>query len=282
MLSFDFNHYRVENNPERNWVGRYKFEGDTIQILWINQFTDPTRPDIILRNETSAHPPVSPSPRIFIPMCRCTGKQLSGLYHWNAGTADQYIQFFPNGTFIDHGVTDQLIVPSRFYDHPRIQNGTYQIARQTIIFAFADGHRATRTFLAPKVQQGKPTFDWISLGRHMFFEENYRIKLSQGACLYLLVTVLLGSPVYPQAPNYTSKPANSTPQKPESFIDRVLDFLSISYTPGALKGPAGDPSSGQIWIASLKNNSAHSLTSSGNYPSPIFSGRKRGYTRASW
>jgi hypothetical protein len=180
MLAFDFNHYRTENNPERNWVGRYKVEDDTIQILWINQFTDPTRPDIILRNETSAHPPVRPGPRIFIPMCRCTGKQLSGMYHWNAGVADQYIQFFPNGTFIDHGVTDQLIVPSRFYDHPRIQNGTYQIARQTIIFAFADGHRATRTFLAPKVQQGGPTFDWISLGRHMFFEENYRIKLSKG------------------------------------------------------------------------------------------------------
>ncbi len=180
MLAFDFNHYHQENNPERNWVGRYKVEGDIIQILWINQFTDPAKPDIILRNETSAHPPVSPGPRIFIPMCRCTGKQLSGVYHWNAGTADQYIQFFPNGTFIDHGVTDQLIVPSRFYDHPRIQNGTYQIARQTIIFAFADGHRATRTFLAPKVQEGGPTFDWISLGRHMFFEERYRIKLSQG------------------------------------------------------------------------------------------------------
>jgi hypothetical protein len=90
------------------------------------------------------------------------------------------------------------------------------------------------------------------------------------SCLYLLVTMLLGSPVCPQAPKNTSKPANSAPQKPKSFVDRVLDFLSISYTPGALKGPAGDPSNGQIWIASLKNNSAHSLTSSGNYRSPIF------------
>lgn len=90
------------------------------------------------------------------------------------------------------------------------------------------------------------------------------------SCLYLLLTVLLGSPVYPQAPKNTSKPANSAAQKPKSFIDRVLDFLSISYTPGALKGPAGNPSSGQIWIASTKNNSAHSLTSSGNYRSPIF------------
>ncbi len=81
---------------------------------------------------------------------------------------------------------------------------------------------------------------------------------------------MLGSSVYPQAPKNSSKPANSAPQKPKSFIDRVLDFLSISYTPGALKGPVGDPSSDQIWIANLKNNFAHSLTSSGNYRSPIF------------
>ena len=50
----------------------------------------------------------------------------------------------------------------------------------------------------------------------------------------------------------------------------MLDFLSISYTPGALKGPARIRLSGQIWIANLKNNSAHLLTSSGNYRSPIF------------
>jgi hypothetical protein len=89
------------------------------------------------------------------------------------------------------------------------------------------------------------------------------------SCLYLLLTVLLGSQVYPQAPKNTSKAANSAPQKPKGFIDRVIDFLHISYTPGALKSPAG-ASSGQIWIANLKNNSAHLLTSSGNYRSPIF------------
>ena len=90
------------------------------------------------------------------------------------------------------------------------------------------------------------------------------------SCIYLLFAVMLGSSVYPQAPKNSSKPANSAPQKPKSFIDRVLDFLSISYTPGALKGPVGDPSSGQIWIANLKNNFAHSLTSTGDYRSPIF------------
>jgi hypothetical protein len=90
------------------------------------------------------------------------------------------------------------------------------------------------------------------------------------SCFYLLLTVVLGSPVFAQVPKDTSKSAKSAPQKPKSFIDRVLDFLNISRTPGALKGPAGDPSSGEVWIANLKDNSAHSLTSSGSYRSPVF------------
>ena len=176
MLGFDFNHYRPQDNPTRNWVGRYKVSGDEIKILWMNQFADAANPDRIKRNETSAHPPLEIGWQVFIPMCRCTGKRLSGTYRWGALAADQYLQFFPDGTFIDHRVTDQLIVPSRFYEHPRIQRGTYQIERQTIIFTFADGHRAVRTFLAPKVQENNPTFDWIDLGRQMLFEESYRAR----------------------------------------------------------------------------------------------------------
>jgi hypothetical protein len=180
MLGFDFNHYRPQDNPTRNWVGRYTVAGDEIRILWVNQFADPAHPDRIKRNETSAHPPLEIGWQVFIPMCRCTGKRLSGTYRWGASAADQYLQFFSDGTFIDHRVTDQLIVPSRFYEHPRIQRGTYEIQRQTIIFTFADGHRGMRTFLAPKVQENNPTFDWIDLGIQMLFEEGYRARLSQG------------------------------------------------------------------------------------------------------
>jgi hypothetical protein len=97
----------------------------------------------------------------------------------NPPAADQYLLFFPDGTFIDHRVTDQLIVPSRFYE--RVQRGTYEIQRQTIIFTFSDGHRGTRTFLAPKVQANNPAFDWIDFGWQMLFEEGYRARLSQGS-----------------------------------------------------------------------------------------------------
>lgn len=181
MLGFDFSHLRRGDNPDKFvWVGRYRVDGEEIKILWMNQYADPANPDIIRRNETSAHPPVQVGPMVFIPMCRCTGKRLSGTYRWGAPAADQYLQFFPDGTFIDHRVTDQLIVPSRFYEHPRIQRGTYDIERQTILFTFADGHRGTRTFLAPKVQANNPTFDWIDLGWQMLFEEGYRARLSRG------------------------------------------------------------------------------------------------------
>jgi len=179
MLNFDFNHYRPQNNPDRNWVGRYKVEGDMIQIVWINQFSNPSKPDVIERNETEAHPPVRFGSRVFIPMCRCTEKRLSGTYRWGAPAADQYVQFFPGGTFIDHRVMDQMMVPSPFFDRPRIQRGTYEIVRQTIVFTFADGHRGARTFLAPKVQQDNPTFDWISLGWHMMFEDGYAARLGR-------------------------------------------------------------------------------------------------------
>jgi len=140
---------------------------------------DPARPALIKINETSAHPAWDAGWDTFIPMCRCTGKTFSGKYRWGAPAADQYLQFFADGTFIDHRVTDQLIVPSPFYSRPRIQRGTYTIQSQTIIFNFADGHRGMRTFVAPKAQENQPMFDWIGLGIQQLFEESYAAKLAR-------------------------------------------------------------------------------------------------------
>jgi hypothetical protein len=177
LLGFDLNHYRPQNNRDKYRVGRYKVEGNDIKILWIDQYTDPANPDEIQRNETPAHPAVRIGPPVFIPMCQCTGKELAGTYIWGPPMASQYIQFFPDGTFIDNRVTDQLLAIS--FDHPRMQRGRYQIVGQTIIFTFPDGHRGTRSFLAPKVQQNNPTFEWIDMEWHMLFEQSYEAKLSQ-------------------------------------------------------------------------------------------------------
>ena len=89
------------------------------------------------------------------------------------------MQFFPDGTFIDHGVTDQLIVPSRFYEHPRVQRGAYSIQSQTMIFTFPDGRHATRTFMAPKAQANDPAFDWIGLGWKQLYEQSSEKRLRQ-------------------------------------------------------------------------------------------------------
>ncbi len=179
MIGFDFEHYRPQSNPTKNWVGRYQVDGDKVSIVWQNQFGDPARPALIKINETTAHPSWDPGWDTFIPMCRCTGKTFSGKYRWGAPAADQYLQFFADGTFIDHRVTDQLIVPSPFYSRPRIQRGTYSIQNQTIILSFADGHRGMRTFVAPKAQENQPVFDWIELGWQQLFEESYLARLSR-------------------------------------------------------------------------------------------------------
>jgi hypothetical protein len=90
---------------------------------------------------------------------------------------------------------------------------------------------------------------------------------------YLILAALLLYPVFPQAQKDTPKSTATAPPKPKSFIDRVLEFLSISYTPGAQKGPSGDALKGQIWIADLKDNSVRALSAGGDYRSPVFISR---------
>ena len=124
----------------------------------------------IRRNEASGNPGLN----TYVPMCRCTGKRFSGKYNFGLAASGQYLQFFPDGTFIDHQVTDQMIVPNAFFDRPRIQRGTYSIQNQTLIFTFADGRRAMKTFYAPKAQESAGIFDWISLGRHTLYEEHHQ------------------------------------------------------------------------------------------------------------
>ncbi len=167
MIGFDFTAYRNDRNTNRNWVGRYRVNGNDINIVW-QDYTDDR--ELIKRNETSGKLALD----VYVPMCRCTGKKFSGKYLWGVAGSDQYLQFFPDGTFLDHKVTDQMLVPSAFYDHPRVQRGTYAIQSQTLIFYFSDGKRGMRTFIAPKAQENKGIFDWIGLGWHTLYEEHYQ------------------------------------------------------------------------------------------------------------
>ncbi len=167
MIGFDFTANRNSPNTNRSWVGRYRVDGNQINILW-QDYTEDRQ--VVRRNEASSRPGLD----VYVPMCRCTGKKFSGKYNWGLAASGQYLQFSPNGTFVDHQVLDQMIVPSAFYDHPRTQRGSYVIQSQTMIFTFDDGRRAMRTFYAPKAQENEPRFDWINLGGHQLFEEHYQ------------------------------------------------------------------------------------------------------------
>lgn len=169
MIGFDVTAYRNKPDTNRSWVGRYRVEGNDIHILW-QDYTE--HRDLIHRNEAAANPGLD----VFVPSCRCTGKHFAGKYNYGLANSGQYIQFFPDGTFSDHGVTDQMIVPNPFFDRPRNQRGTYNIQNQSIIFAYADGHRAMKTFTAPKAQENAGIFDWIGLGIQTLYEEHYQAQ----------------------------------------------------------------------------------------------------------
>lgn len=166
MIGFDFTAYRNSPNTNRSWVGRYRVQGNQISILWQDYADDR---QVISRNEASFSPGID----VYVPMCRCTGKKFSGKYNFGLAGSGQYIQFFADGTFLDHKVLDQMLVPNAFYEHPRTQRGSYSIQSQTIIFTFADGRRGMRTFYAPKAQEKGEAFDYIGLGWQVLYEDHH-------------------------------------------------------------------------------------------------------------
>jgi hypothetical protein len=167
MVGFDLTRYRNAKDTNRSWVGRYRVDGNQINILW-QDYTE--HRDVIQRNEASAHPGLD----TYVPMCRCTGLRFSGKYNYGLAGAGKYMQFFPDGTFIDHGVLDQKLLPNPYYEHPRTQRGTYTIQSQTMIFNFSDGHRGMQTFMGPKAQEKRQLFDWITLGGDSLYEEHHQ------------------------------------------------------------------------------------------------------------
>ena len=84
------------------------------------------------------------------------------------------------------------------------------------------------------------------------------------ACLLVMLLVSASSEL-------AQKNAPAGKQKPRtSFTERLLKFLGISASPGTLKGPGDEVTSGQLWLADLQAKTTHPLTSSEGYRSPIF------------
>jgi hypothetical protein len=116
MDNFDLTTYR--NDPSNKlFVGRYRVDGNQIHIVWAN---NADRRDVIKYDEAAANPGID----TYIPTCRCTGKRFSGKYHWSSPTGERYVQFFPDGTFFDHGLTDQVVdIISSSRDCPTVFSG---------------------------------------------------------------------------------------------------------------------------------------------------------------
>jgi hypothetical protein len=186
MDNFNMDAYR--NNPAyKLFIGRYRTEGNQIHIVWAN---NADRRDLIKFDPTGANPAMD----TYIPTCRCTGKTFSGKYHWASPTDERFVQFFPDGTFLDHGLTDQVVGVlnphgyAGITDPPRNFRGTYSVQNQKLTFRFADGKQATVAFIVPKALEKAPKFEWIGVGHDsgvkgaetvivlMLYEEHYQVQ----------------------------------------------------------------------------------------------------------
>ncbi|HTC93772.1 MAG TPA: hypothetical protein VK699_10005 [Terriglobales bacterium] len=184
--NFDMTAYR--NDPShRLFIGRYRVDGNQIYIVWANS---PDHRDVIKFNNAATDPGID----TFVPTCRCTGKRFSGKYHWSSPTDPRFLQFFPDGTFVDHGLTDQMVGLPNPHGYaaitapPRNFRGTYSISNRKLTFNFADGKQATVAFIAPKALEKAPSFGWFGLGHDsgvqgaetvilmMLYEENYQVQ----------------------------------------------------------------------------------------------------------
>ena len=133
--------------------GRYHVEGQQILIGW--QYW----PD---HQDTVSYQTVGDlgSPDVYIPLCRCDGERFSGLYMWDTRSG---IEFFPNGSFVDHGVIDQLDTELGHFTNPRVRRGSYRVQNFTLYLDFQDGQHLQTSFGAPAFQAGNHAYNWISI-----------------------------------------------------------------------------------------------------------------------
>jgi hypothetical protein len=91
-------------------------------------------------------------------------------------------------------------------------------------------------------------------------------RLAPLVCLVLLLPFVAVA----QTPAQKPAPAPPAKQKPSpGFIDRILEFLGISDSPGTLKSP-GDEKSGALWVVDLGANMTRAITRTQEYRSPVF------------
>jgi len=87
----------------------------------------------------------------------------------------------------------------------------------------------------------------------------------------LCLVLILNSAAEGQDAKPKPAPPTAAKEKPSpGFIDRVLKFLGIADSPGTLKGPGDEVTSGEVWVADLGSLATHAVASGGSYRSPVF------------
>jgi hypothetical protein len=146
-------------------VGRYATNGNQINIVW----GDSNRDSLTFDNQGAD---ISGWKR-YIPACRCDDARFSGVYRFEKNSI---LQFFPNGTFVDRGAMDQIVVPNPSFNHPRVGGGTYMIRHNTLYLNYSDGHRYKTSFAAPAVEEGTPSFRWIFVFANTLSEQGHSLR----------------------------------------------------------------------------------------------------------
>ncbi len=86
----------------------------------------------------------------------------------------------------------------------------------------------------------------------------------------LLLLASLTGVAFSQDQKKATDAASPKPPTSASFTEKVLKFLGISASPGTLKGPGDEVSSGELWIADIDSGTTRALTSGDGYRSPVF------------
>ena len=73
----------------------------------------------------------------------------------------------------------------------------------------------------------------------------------------------------PPQPASTPRPTPAVTRKAETFTQKLLRFLGLTVTPGALKGEEEDKLTGDVWLTDLQTGSPRRLTFTGGYRSPL-------------
>jgi len=91
--------------------------------------------------------------------------------------------------------------------------------------------------------------------------------------LAIVLTAFVATASMRSQTSVKSNPPAPQPDKPETFLQKVLRISGIAASPSTLKGPGDDVVSGQVWLVDIASKKTRALSAAGGYSSPVFAPR---------